>query len=84
MYITKSTGITVYNLEFINAPNVFHSAAGNSKDIVYSNINLVSKSTSDNAAKNTDGWDVGPASYVTLTNINVSNQDDCVAFKAGM
>lgn len=83
MYITKSTGITVDNLDFINAPNVFHSTAGNSKDIVYSNIHLASKSTSDNAAKNTDGWDVGAASYVTLTNINVSNQDDCVAFKPG-
>lgn len=84
MYISKSTRITVDNLDFINAPNVFHSAAGNSKEIVYTNINLASKSTSDNAAKNTDGWDVGPASYVTLSNINVSNQDDCVAFKPGM
>lgn len=33
--------------------------------------------------KNTDGFDVGASQFVTLRNIKVSNQDDCVAFKPG-
>lgn len=44
-------------------------------------MSAASKST--NAPKNTDGWDIGPATDVTLTSISVSNQDDCVAFKSG-
>ena len=60
-YITKSTGITISNLYFRNAPNVFHSAAGDSKDIIYSSVTLSAASSSTNAPKNTDGWDIGPA-----------------------
>jgi galacturan 1,4-alpha-galacturonidase len=82
-YITGSTGITIKNLYFRNAPNVFHSAAGNSKNIVYSSVTLNAASSSTNAPKNTDGWDIGPASYVTITDVVVSNQDDCIAFKPG-
>jgi galacturan 1,4-alpha-galacturonidase len=82
-YITGSTGITISNLKFKNPPNVFHSAAGNSKNIVYDGITLTAASKSTVAPKNTDGWDIGPASYVTITNAVVSNQDDCIAFKAG-
>lgn len=82
-YITGSTGISISNLKFKNAPNVFHSATGNSKNIAYSDITLTAASKSTNAPKNTDGWDIGPASYVTLKNVAVSNQDDCVAFKTG-
>ena len=82
-YITGSTGITLTNLKFKNAPNVFHSATGNSKNIIYSSITMSAASTSTNAPKNTDGWDIGPASYVTLSDVTVSNQDDCVAFKPG-
>ncbi|CZR66596.1 probable polygalacturonase 1 precursor [Phialocephala subalpina] len=83
MYITGSSGISVSNLKFQNAPNVFHSAAGDSKNIAYSDITLTATSSSSNAAKNTDGWDIGPASYVTITNVAVTNDDDCVAFKPG-
>lgn len=82
-YVTGSTGITFNNLSFKNAPNVFHSATGNSKNIVYSNINLNAASSSSNAPKNTDGWDIGPATYVTIEKAVVTNQDDCVAFKPG-
>lgn len=82
-YITGSTGISITNLKFKNAPNVFHSAAGNSKNIAYTNITLTAASKSTYAPKNTDGWDIGPASYVTITNAVVSNQDDCIAFKPG-
>jgi galacturan 1,4-alpha-galacturonidase len=82
-YITGSTGITISNLKFRNAPNVFHSATGSSKNIIYSSVALSAASSSTNAPKNTDGWDIGPASYVSVIDATVSNQDDCVAFKPG-
>ena len=81
-YITGSTGITVSNLKFRNAPNVFHSATASSKNIIYSSVALSAASSSTNAPKNTDGWDIA-ASYVSIIDATVSNQDDCVAFKPG-
>jgi galacturan 1,4-alpha-galacturonidase len=81
--ITGSTGITVSNLKFKNAPNVFHSTTGSSTNIVYSAVALAAASKSTNAPKNTDGWDIGPASYVSVIDATVSNQDDCIAFKPG-
>lgn len=83
MTITGSSGIAVKNLGFVAAPNVFHSCNGDSTDIHYSNLNLYAVSTSANPAANTDGWDIGPATFVTVTNSVVTNDDDCVAFKAG-
>jgi galacturan 1,4-alpha-galacturonidase len=83
-YITGgSTGITIKNIKAKNAPNVFFSATGSSTNIIYSGLTLTSTSSSDNAPKNTDGFNIGPASYVTLTNNHVTNQDDCIAFKSG-
>jgi len=81
--IASSSGIAVSNLHFRNAPNVFHSVNANSKDVVYSSLTMSAASTSTNAPKNTDGWDIGPATNVMLDSVTVSNQDDCVAFKAG-
>ncbi|KAI1298835.1 glycoside hydrolase family 28 protein [Xylaria venustula] len=82
-WINGSKNIIVQNLQFINAPNVFHSARGDSSNIQYIDISLSAKSTSDNLPKNTDGWDIGPASYVTISGATVINDDDCVAFKPG-
>ncbi|KAI0815460.1 glycoside hydrolase family 28 protein [Xylaria sp. FL0064] len=82
-WINKSKNIVVQNLQFKDAPNVFHSARGDSSNIQYIDINLSAKSTSDNLPKNTDGWDIGPASYVTIAGATVVNDDDCVALKPG-
>lgn len=82
-WISGSKNIIVQNLKFKNAPNVFHSARGDSTNIQYIDINLSATSKSSNPAKNTDGWDIGPASYVTITGATVTNDDDCVAFKPG-
>jgi galacturan 1,4-alpha-galacturonidase len=40
-------------------------------------------SKSEHGPRNTNGFDIAEASHVTLTNIKVVNQDDCVAFKPG-
>ncbi|KAI0533924.1 glycoside hydrolase family 28 protein [Xylaria digitata] len=82
-WINKSKDIIVQNLKFKNAPNVFHSARGDSSNIQYIDIDLSAISKSSNLPKNTDGWDIGPASYVTISGAKVTNNDDCVAFKSG-
>lgn len=78
-----SSHITIKNLKVKNPPNVFFSVKGASTSITYSGLTMTAASKSDYVPKNTDGFDIGESTYVTLTNINVSNQDDCVAFKPG-
>ncbi|KAF8994407.1 family 28 glycoside hydrolase [Cyathus striatus] len=70
--INNSKNIAVTKLRFKNAPNVFHDVKGGSTNILYGAV-----------PKNTDGFDVGASKYVTIQNVKVTNQDDCVAFKAG-
>lgn len=66
-----------------NAPMFHVVTGGNSKNIVYSGLTLYSVSTSSNVAHNTDGFDIGPASYVTVENTKITNDDDCVVLKPG-
>lgn len=82
-YITNSKNVVVQNLRFKNAPNVFHSVTGGSTNIKYIDINLSAVSKSSNAPKNTDGWDIGASTDVTVTGATVTNDDDCIAFKPG-
>lgn len=82
-YVDGSSDVTISNLVFQNAPNVFHSSTGGSSNVAYKDITLSAISTSDNAAKNTDGWDIGESTYVTINGATVLNDDDCVAFKPG-
>ena len=82
-YITNSKNVLVQNLKFKNAPNVFHSVTGGSSNVQYNKITLTATSKSSNLPKNTDGWDVGTSTYVTITDATVTNNDDCVAFKPG-
>ncbi|KAJ4287628.1 hypothetical protein N0V90_012331 [Kalmusia sp. IMI 367209] len=79
----KSTNIAVSNLRFKNPPSFFITNNGDSSHVSYESLSLSAESKSSNPAKNTDGIDVGPATYTTLKNITISNQDDCVAFKPG-
>lgn len=83
LYITGSSNVVVQGITLKNPPNVFISARGSSTNLQFSGLTLSAMSKSSNAAKNTDGFDIGPASYVTLSNISVTNDDDCVAFKPG-
>ncbi|KAJ1568055.1 hypothetical protein HK405_003790 [Cladochytrium tenue] len=82
LYITGSSGVTVSNVYFKNAPNVFHSATSTSSNIVYSSLTNKAISKSTNLPKNTDGFDIS-GTNVHLSNILVENDDDCVAFKPG-
>ncbi|KAJ7493985.1 glycoside hydrolase family 28 protein [Mycena latifolia] len=81
--ITRSSGITISNLRFTNPPKFFHSVTSVSTNVVYDSLRLDSTSTSTAVATNTDGFDVGTTTFVTIRNTTVVNQDDCVAIKPG-
>lgn len=72
------SGITIKD-----SPSFHVVTGGNSKNVVYSGLTLHSVSSSSNVAHNTDGFDIGPASYVTVENTKVTNDDDCVVLKPG-
>lgn len=67
-FITNSTDVTVQNLKFTNSPNVFISMTGGSKDVASEAVELSAVSTSANPAHNTDGWDIGGSTFVTVDN----------------
>ncbi|KAJ5272530.1 hypothetical protein N7478_007655 [Penicillium angulare] len=83
LYITGGSDITVSGLRQKNPPNVFISVKGDSTNVAFSDLELDATSKSSNAPKNTDGFDIGASTYVTLSNIQITNDDDCVAFKPG-
>lgn len=59
----------------------FRSQIYESNNVTYSNISITAESTSDNAAKNTDGWDVYRSDTVVIKDSVIVNGDDCVSFK---
>ncbi|CAF0943939.1 unnamed protein product [Adineta steineri] len=81
--ISNSSNITFTKLKIKNASFWFFFTTDNSTDIMFSNLILSAISTSHNQPKNTDGFDTGVCSYVTISNIHVTNGDDCVSFKNG-
>ncbi|KAJ7851608.1 glycoside hydrolase family 28 protein [Mycena olivaceomarginata] len=72
-----SNAITISNLRFKNPANVFHSVNGASTNILYDSLRMDATSTATATAKNTDGFDVGASTFVTI------RYDDCVALKPG-
>lgn len=54
------------------------------QDITFRNISISAVSTSKNAAKNTDGWDIFRSDNVIIADSNIDNGDDCVSFKPSM
>ena len=54
------------------------------KDVTFRNITISAVSTSKNAAKNTDGWDIFRSDNVTIADSTINNGDDCVSFKPSM
>ncbi|KIN00066.1 glycoside hydrolase family 28 protein [Oidiodendron maius Zn] len=81
--VENSSGITMTGITLKDAPMFHVVTSGNSKNIKYSGMTLHSVSSSSNVAHNTDGFDIGPASYVSVENTQVTNDDDCVVLKPG-
>jgi galacturan 1,4-alpha-galacturonidase len=81
--VDGSSNIKMSGITLKNAPSFHVVTSGNSQNVFYSDMTLYSVSTSSNVAHNTDGFDIGPASYVTVENTHVTNDDDCVVLKPG-
>ncbi|KAG8622872.1 hypothetical protein KVT40_009383 [Elsinoe batatas] len=81
--VTGASNTFMDKVQVKNPQNVFFTVQGKSTGITFSNLDLKAVSKSSAPPKNTDGFDIGLSSYVTLSNIKVLNGDDCVAFKPG-
>ncbi|CAL1711768.1 unnamed protein product [Somion occarium] len=78
--VYQATNITVQNLRMINSPE-WVNLVNEGKAATYRNITISAVSTSKNAAKNTDGWDIYRSDNVIIVDSTVNNGDDCVSFK---
>ncbi|KAF7299446.1 putative exopolygalacturonase X [Mycena indigotica] len=65
--IFQATNVLVQNVKFLNSPEWFN-LVNEGKNVTYNNITMNAASTSSNAAKNTDGWDIYRSDKVTITN----------------
>jgi len=73
-------GGSISNLNLRYSPEYYNFVA-NSTNVVFSNISIAGFSTSNNTAKNTDGWDTYRSSNIVIQNSVINNGDDCVSFK---
>lgn len=83
LYMTSGSNISISSLGLKNPPSVFISVKGSSDSITFSDLRMDATSKSSNPAKNTDGFDIGSSTDVAISNVSVTNDDHCVAFKPG-
>ncbi|KAE8355446.1 putative endo-xylogalacturonan hydrolase A [Aspergillus coremiiformis] len=83
LYITGGSGIVVSSLRLKDPPNVFVSVNGGTSNAQFTDLAMDAVSTSVYPVKNTDAFDIGASTYVTISSVKVINGDDCVAFKPG-
>ncbi|RSL86091.1 Exopolygalacturonase X-2 [Fusarium oligoseptatum] len=73
-------GGSITGLKLRQSPN-WHNLIANSSDILISDIDIFSRSTSNNFAKNLDGWDTYRSDNIVIQNSYIDHDDDCVSFK---
>jgi len=83
IYVNGGSNVVVSGFTMKNVPNVFISQKGGTVNANYASVTMTAASKSTNLPKNTDGFDIGESTYTTIKDVYVSNQDDCIAFKAG-
>ncbi|KAL2820093.1 Exopolygalacturonase X-1 [Aspergillus granulosus] len=73
-------GGTIGPLKLRYSPQWYQLVA-NSSDVLFDGIDISGYSSSENEAKNTDGWDTYRSSNIVIQNSVINNGDDCVSFK---
>lgn len=81
--IQGGSNVAVTGLRLKDPPNVFVSVKGGTETANFDDLTLDAVSESENEPKNTDGFDIGESTQVTMTNLDITNDDDCIAFKPG-
>lgn len=75
------TSSTISGITITNSPvQVF--SIDNAKTLALTDI-TINNQAGDSLGANTDGFDIGSSTGVTITNAKVYNQDDCVAINSG-
>lgn len=74
---------TIENIYILNPPvQVF--SIDNANGLTINNVTInASAGDTGSLGHNTDGFDIGDSTSVTITGANVYNQDDCVAINSG-
>ncbi|TRM68985.1 glycoside hydrolase family 28 protein [Schizophyllum amplum] len=78
--VYQGDGVTIKDITMLNGP-MWVNLVYESNNVVYDNITITAASTSDNDAKNTDGWDTYRCDNIVIQNSIINNGDDCVSFK---
>lgn len=73
---------TISNILVQNSPVQVFSIDGSS-GLTLSDITIDNSAGDSAGAANTDGFDVGDSSDITISGANVYNQDDCLAINSG-
>ncbi|KAE8146771.1 putative exopolygalacturonase X [Aspergillus avenaceus] len=73
-------GGTIGPLKLRYSPQWYQLVA-NSSDVLFDGIDVWGYSSSENEAKNTDGWDTYRSHNIVIQNSVINNGDDCVSFK---
>ncbi|KAL9084917.1 MAG: hypothetical protein Q9165_007870 [Trypethelium subeluteriae] len=81
-YAHDLTDSTISNLYIQNTP-VQAISIDNANSLTVSGVTIDNRAGDTGGAKNTDGFDIGDSTGVTITGANVYNQDDCVAINSG-
>jgi galacturan 1,4-alpha-galacturonidase len=79
----NAANITITNFRLKDSPRWFITVNDSSVNINFSELVLSAVSTSHNIPINTNGIDTADSSYITISNIHITNGDDCICFKTG-
>lgn len=79
----NAANITFTNFRLKDSPRWFITVNDSSVNIKFSELVLSAISTSHNIPINTDGIDTADSSNITISNVHITNGDDCICFKTG-
>ncbi|CAG7935386.1 unnamed protein product [Penicillium nalgiovense] len=80
-YAHKLTDSSITGLNVKNTPVQAFSVQGD--NVVLDHITIDNTDGDTNGGHNTDAFDVGDSTYITISNANIKNQDDCLAVNSG-
>lgn len=83
LHFINASNTTFTKLKLKDSPFWFITINGSSTNLKLTDLTLHAVSTSSHEAINTDGIDTCECSHITISNVHITNDDDCVCFKNG-
>ena len=83
IHINNVSNSVFTHLKFKDSPWWFITINGSSTNLTFSELVLSAVSKSSHEPINTDGIDTCECSHITIRNVHITNDDDCVCFKNG-